>query len=419
MGYKRAVIAGLAALLLLGGCGRREPISETESVPEKLTAEENSSQTPSTVPQGSEETVPETSTPPTSPSVETTDICAALTLEQKVAQLFILAPEDFMKVTPVTAAGEQTKERLRQYPISGYVYFESNIVSPDQLRTMNENLQQYSMETIGLPFFIAVDEEGGKVLRIADVPGFGEQPDGNMSDVGASGDSAQAYAVGRHIGGYLKKYGINVDFAPVADVYTNPENEVVRYRSFGSDPQMVSQMVSSFLQGVQEEGICGAVKHFPGHGATAADTHAGYALVDRTLDELRGNELVPFARAAQEGVPFIMVGHLSLPQVTGDDAPATLSHLLITDVLRKELGYDGIVITDAMKMGAITQQYSPADAAIRGIQAGVDIILMPADFEQAYNGILEAVASGQISEERIDESVRRIIDVKQSLISDQ
>lgn len=233
-----------------------------------------------------------------------------------------------------------------------------------------------------------------------------------MSDVGSRGDSQEAYEVGSRIGAYLKDLGFNMDAAPDTDVLTNPENEVVRYRSFGSDPQLVARMAQEELKGLNDQGIIGLYKHFPGHGGTTADSHEGYAYVSETLDELKNGALVPFQSGIDSGIRVIMVSHISCPNVTGDNTPATLSRMLITDILRNEMGFDGMVITDALDMGAITEQYSSDQAAVAALNAGADMLLMPEDFQTAYQGVINAVNSGTLSEERIDESVRRILKIK-------
>lgn len=259
---------------------------------------------------------------------------------------------------------------------------------------------------------IGVDEEGGQVARISGREEFGIAAFEDMSEVGAAGDPKRAYEVGDRIGAYLSEMGFNMDFAPVADVLTNPENTVVARRSFGSDGAVVSAFVKEKVKGMESHGVSAVLKHFPGHGGTSGDTHEGYAYTERTLDELMAEDLVPFKEGIDAGIHFVMAAHISAPNAAGDDTPASLSEVMITDVLRNKLGFDGIVITDALNMGAITQQYSSSEAAVKALQAGVDILLMPENFSEAYNGVLTAVKHGTISEERLNQSVRRILRVK-------
>lgn len=336
-----------------------------------------------------------------------------MTLEEKVAQLFIITPEALTGVGEVISAGETTKDSLWQYPVGGLIYFAGNIQDDSQVKEMIQNSQSYIMERSGIPLFISVDEEGGEVARVAGQGVAGSTAVESMSEVRTE---ERAYEIGRTIGGYLSELGFNLDYAPVADVLTNPENTVVRWRSFGNDALWVSQLVQRELDGMHECGIYGVIKHFPGHGATSGDTHEGYAYVGKTLDEMLDNEMYPFVQAIDQGAAFIMVGHISAPEIIGDDTPSSLSSVMITDILRGQLGYDGIVITDALNMGAIQQNYSSGDAAVQALAAGCDLILMPADFQQAYQAVLDAVREGVLSEERIDESVKRILSVKNTLL---
>lgn len=341
------------------------------------------------------------------------ELLSSLSLEEKVAQLFVVLPEQLVgNVSCVTAAGEATREAINNRPVGGIVYLESNLVSPQQTKTMLQNVQQYSMDRLNLPMFLCVDEEGGQVTRLAGKAGFDLPVYDNMSVIGSRGDTEQAYQMGESIGQYLYDLGFNTDFAPVADVLTNPNNQVVRYRSFGSDPETVKNMTDAVSRGLASKKILATYKHFPGHGNTAADTHAGYAYSNKTKEELYRCELIPFIQGIEDEVPFIMMGHISLPNIVGDDTPASLSKTIVTDLLIDELGYKGLIITDALNMGAVSQQYSSAQAAVKALNAGVDMLLMPADFNAAYQGVLAAVQSGEISEERIDESVEKILKTK-------
>lgn len=337
----------------------------------------------------------------------------SMTLEEKAAQLFIILPESLVESTgPVTAAGELTRNAFQNIPVGGFIYLGSNLESAEQVKAMLSHVQDISMERLNLPAFLSVDEEGGRVARIGGSGRFDVPVIGSMSEIGESGDKDRAYRTGAEIGAYLSALGFNLDFAPIADVLSNPDNTVVKGRSFGSDPENVSALALSVANGLHDQGVLSVYKHFPGHGATAGDTHDGYAFTEKTIEELQSCELIPFRDGIRAGIPFIMVGHFSLPQVTGDSLPASLSPAVITGLLREEMGFDGIVITDALNMGAIAQQYSSAEAAILALKAGNDILLMPADFKSAYQGVLDAVARGELTTERIDESVRRILRIK-------
>ena len=341
-----------------------------------------------------------------------------MTLEEKVAQLFIIQPEAILDVGTAVAAGDATREAINQNPVGGFIYFGDNLQSKEQTQEMLKNVQTYSMERTGFPAFLSVDEEGGTVARVAGTGNFDIPKIGDMADIGAAGDVDAAKQVGEDIGSYLAELGFNLDFAPVADVLSNPENTVVRKRSFGSDPELVSDMAIAVSDGLEEKGLLSAYKHFPGHGATSADTHKGYAYTDKTLEELEACELIPFQRCIAAGAKCIMAAHISVPNVTGDDTPTSLSKTMVTDILREKMGYTGLVVTDAMNMGAITEEYTSAEAAVKALQAGVDVVLMPENYQQAYQGVLDAVADGTLTEERINESVTRILTVKLEMKQD-
>ena len=234
---------------------------------------------------------------------------------------------------------------------------------------------------------------------------------GDMRDIGATGDAERAYDAAAYMGNYLSYLGFNVDFAPDADIASNPDGTMGR-RAFGSTADEVSPMVAAQVRGFTDAGMLCSAKHFPGIGGAVGDSHDQSIYSERTLDEIRDEELRPFEAAIDEDVPFVMVGHLSMPRVTGDDDPASISSELVTDVLRAELGYEGIVITDSFEMGAATVALDGAGLAVAAVSAGVDMVLMPADLDAAHQGILDAVGTGELTEGRIDESVRRILRVK-------
>ena len=256
------------------------------------------------------------------------------------------------------------------------------------------------------------------MARIGGNPDFGEPVIGTMAEIGLTGDQSEAERVGETLGQYLSELGFNVDFAPVADVITNPQNTVIGNRSFGTDCNRVAQMVVSELKGLQRYQVVGVVKHFPGHGATSEDTHTGDAVSEKELAEMMTNEIIPFQTAIDNQVEMIMVGHFSAPNITKDTLPCSLSPIIVNDLLRNQLNFQGVIITDALDMGAVAQTYDPRTAAIMAIDAGNDLLLMPEDFQLAYFGVLDAVKTGRISETRIDESVRRIIRLKLNMTAE-
>lgn len=340
------------------------------------------------------------------------ELLANMTLEEKINQLFFITPEALTGSDNVTEAGEMTKNALCAHPVGGIIYFTKNTVSEEQTKQMIANTKQFAEEVCPVPLFIGIDEEGGTVARLASSENITVPYVGNMSAVGESRDMQKAYEAGDTLGKYLSDYGFNLDFAPVADVLTNTENQVVRYRSFGSDPYLVSEMAHRVSEGLNDNGVLSCYKHFPGHGATEGDTHEGFAYTDKTYDELLQCELLPFIDAIDNHADFIMVGHFSLPNITGDNTPASISDKIINDILIDKLKFNGIIITDSLSMQALTDLYAPDTAAVTAVKAGADMLLMPQDFNAAYNGVLNAVNSGEISVERIDRSVKKIIGVK-------
>ena len=329
-----------------------------------------------------------------------------MTLEEKVAGMFVVEPEAITGVSAAINAGPTTKEALVKRPVGGMIYFSKNIKDEAQLKELIENTVSFCK----YPMFIGVDEEGGSVSRLANSSLEIEKVD-SMQAIGEAGDVAKAKTAGEQIGTYLSQYGFNLNFAPVVDVPTVEDN-TLSDRAFSSDVSVVEAMGSEFILGMQSTGVSATAKHFPGIGSTTDDTHDGAAVIDKSLDEMREVEFKPFIKAIESGVDFIMVSHASAPQVVGDDTPSDLSAMMVNEVLRNELGFQGVVITDALNMAAVTDKYDSNEAAVMAIQAGVDVLLMPEDFETAYEGILEAINNGKITEERINESLTRIYRVK-------
>lgn len=344
---------------------------------------------------------------PTRPRDPMELLLESMTLEQKVGQLFIAAPEQLLPgAGQITAMSDGLSAAMERYPVGGIILFADNIRFPEQLLALNASLQNASQ----IPLFLAVDEEGGIVARLARNSAFDLPKYASAAAVGASGDLDDALEMGRTIGGYLRAYGFNVDFAPVADVNTNPNNPVIGKRAFSSDPVIAAQMAAAFAQGLLEEGITATFKHFPGHGDTAQDSHAGLALSYKTQEELERCEWLPFLEAS--ATDMVMVGHIALPNVTGDMTPATLSRQIVTDFLKEQLGFSGLVVTDSMQMGAITADYASGEAAVLALQAGCDLLLMPCDLAAAFSAVLTAVEDGTLSTQWLDDTVRRILEFK-------
>ena len=327
----------------------------------------------------------------------------AMTLEQKVAQLFIVTPEALVEgVSQVTQAGDMTREGVTAHPVGGIVYFAQNLLDPEQTTTMLANVKQFYADAGNVAPFIAVDEEGGTVVRVADNEAFGAQDVGDASALGSAGDTEAAKRAAEQIADYLMPLGFNLDFAPVADVVDPLRSDTMGLRSFSSDAAVAADMVRAEVEGFRDKKMLCCAKHFPGIGAAAGDSHEGAITIEATNEELETVDLVPFRAAIEAGVPMIMVGHVSLPNIVGDSTPAPLSSAVVQGMLRDSLGYTGIIV-----------YYTPAEAAVAALKAGCDIPLMPERLDEAYQGVLSAVQVGELTEERLDESLTRILTAKQ------
>lgn len=401
---KQRLLCLLLLLSILTGCSSSQMVvpGDTASTPKPPA---------SVTPPGDETTEipePEQVLPSEDGTTRAQQILQTMTLEEKLYQLFCITPEALTGVGTAVQAGQTTEQALSQYPVGGLIYFAQNIQTPAQVTEMLQNTQSYSK----LGLFLAVDEEGGTVSRVASNDQMGATRFPPMGQIGATGDTSKAYEAGLTMGQELYSLGFNLDFAPIADVNSNPQNPVIGERAFSSDAAVASQMVAAAVQGFTDGGVLCCLKHFPGHGDTTADTHQGYAQTDKTLDQMEQLEFLPFVAGIDAGAPLVMVGHITAPNVTTDGLPASLSYELITGILREQLGFQGVVTTDALNMGAITESYTSGEAAVAAVSAGVDLLLMPEDFHEAYNGLLFAVQDGTISEARIDESVLRILNAK-------
>ena len=332
---------------------------------------------------------------------------SVMPLEDKVAGLFIISPEALTGFRTVSQAGDATQEALGKYAVGGLIYFSHNIEDKEQLSQMLSNTVAMSK----YPMFLGVDEEGGSVSRVANSAIEVAQV-GDMLTIGESGDTTAAYEAGITIGSYLKDLGFNLDFAPVADVVADASSSPLKERSFGAEPSLCADMVSNVVEGIQGTSVSACLKHFPGIGDSKEDTHERKVETTKTLDEMRKSDFIPFQAGIESGVDLILVSHITASSVDTEGTPSSLSRIMITDVLRTELGFEGVVITDALDMRAISDYYTSEEAAVNAILAGADMLLMPEDFEAAYDGVLAAVQDGRISEERIDESLRRIYRIK-------
>jgi len=330
---------------------------------------------------------------------------ADLTLEQKVGQMFICG---FNALTP----NEHAKVLVEQYQVGGICYFRRNVETLPQLAVLSEALQRMAEETHRIPLFISIDQEGGMVARI-DHDGISRIP-GNMA-LGAAGSVEDCYEVARIGARELRSLGVNMNFAPCLDVNNNPRNPVIGVRSFGEDPEAVAALGAASIRGYQEEGVSATAKHFPGHGDTSVDSHLGRAAVPHDRERLNRVELYPFIEAIKQGVDAIMTAHVSFPAIEPSDLPATLSRAVLTGLLREELGFEGLIITDCLEMHAISKEYGVPEGAILAIQAGADCVLVSHTLSEqtaAINAVVEAVRSGRIPMAQIDAAVGRILALK-------
>ena len=330
---------------------------------------------------------------------------AGMTLHEKVCQMMFVTPEELTGEDGVTVAGDATRQALENYPVGGIVYFAKNLESQDQVKEMIDNSQKYS--SIGL--FVATDEEGGVVNRLMDT--VGTTYIGSMYYYKDDGDET-AYENAYTIANDMSALGFNLDFAPVADVWSNPDNTVIGERAYSDDYAQAAELVGNAVKGFNDGGVMCTLKHFPGHGDTAEDSHYSSAYVHRTKEEIMADEMKPFRSGIEAGAEFVMVGHLIVPDI--DEVPATLSYKIATGILRDELKFEGVAITDSFEMESIADNYSVDDAVVMSVKAGMDMILQPKDMASAVNSIEQAVADGELSEDRIDESVRRILTLKES-----
>jgi beta-N-acetylhexosaminidase len=345
-----------------------------------------------------------------------------LTLEQRVGQMFMgfvfgTSAED---ADPLVATAnhrvsgvDTAAQAVRRYGLGGVIYFDvggsgpgslpDNIVDTGQLRRLSGDIQGVA----DVPLLVATDQEHGPVTRIRN--GVTLLP-GQMA-LGAGGNSVDVHDAAQVTGADLLALGINVNFAPDTDVNTNPTNPVIAERSFGDDPAAVSRLTTAAVEGYAEAGVAATAKHFPGHGSTAVDSHVGLPVVSHTREQLDTVDLPPFRAAIAAGVPMVMVGHLLVPALDPKE-PASLSQPVVNTLLRHKLGFQGVIVTDALNMAAVTQKYSPGETAVRAVLAGNDLLLMPPQLVEATSAVLAAVRDGRIRPGRIDESVRRLLHLK-------
>jgi len=346
-----------------------------------------------------------------------------MTLREKVGQLFMTQAygETADTQAPADVAANQdaygvdnAAELVDRYHLGGVIYFawSNNVNNPRQIAGLSNGIQQAAADTrLGIPELVATDQEGGIVARVG--PPATEWP-GNMA-LGAGRSPADARTAAGISGAELHALGIDWNFAPVADVNVDPHNPVIGVRSFSEDPGLAAEMTAAQVEGYQGAGIAAAGKHFPGHGDTATDSHTGLPVIDHTREQWQRIDRPPFQAAIDAGIKAIMTAHIVVPALDPSGDPATLSRPIITGILRQEMGYDGVVITDALTMQGVRDKYGDDRVPVLALKAGVDMLLMPPDFRLAYRSVLRAVRTGEIAEQRVDRSLRRILTLKWDL----
>lgn len=334
------------------------------------------------------------------------DIMKAMSLEQKVCQLLIISPQQLSKDAPADDVAPNVKTALETYPVGGFYYDDKNIRSKEQITDMLSTMQVFAKSSCGVGLFACTAEQGGNFSAINFDPE--EKKLYEMSVYGSDKDKDAVRNAANTIANKLKGLGFNIDLAPVADVNTGGMCDLDS-KMFSSDPELTSEMVEVFVKEMRGNGMCAAISHFPGIGACYGTTSALEQIkIDRDLKQLSETEYLPFKAGIAAGAEFVIVGHQIISGL-GDDLPADLSETVITDILRGQFGYKGIVMTDSHSMPCITKNYTSGEAAVMAIKAGADIILLPSDLPETVKAICEAVEKGEISEERINESVMRIL----------
>lgn len=332
-----------------------------------------------------------------------------MSLSEQAAQVFFItlgqleSPSN--EIYGITAYTEGMGDTLQTQCPGGVIYFNQNLVNREQVIQWNRQMQ----EKARIPLFIGVDEEGGMVNRLSGNTDMGVTNQGDMAAVGATMDTENAYQVGRELGRQMTELGFNLDFAPVADIRSNPANYEIGNRSYGETKEIVGTMVAAQVQGMKEEHLIATLKHFPGHGEVTGNTHNDLQTIPCDEARLKSFEFEPFKQGIAAGADVVMVSHLCVPTITGEDTTSSMSYEIVTRLLKHELGFEGIAMTDSCQMGSIARHIPAKDVAVQALLAGNDMILMPSNYQEAYEGIIEAVQEGTLPQERLQEACEVII----------
>ena len=333
-----------------------------------------------------------------------------MTLEEKVGQLLVIGVEG-------TSFSEEMDNLIRNYHVGGVIIMGRNVGTTTEMLQLINDIKKANGPNKS-PLFLSVDEEGGRVSRLP--IGIPKLP--TSENIGRLNDESLNYRTGVYLAKVLNEFGYNMNFAPVLDVNSNSRNPVIGDRSFGSDPTQVAQLGISTMHGMMDNGIIPVVKHFPGHGDTVVDSHKALPKVETTLETLRSVELVPFKKAIEEGADAVMVAHILFPALD-PDYPSSMSKVIITGLLRNEMQFEGVVITDDLAMGAIVSNYAVPEAAVQSFIAGSDLLLVVSNYKEqlnTFNALIKAIETGEIAEQRLNESVKRILTLKEKYsVSDE
>lgn len=323
-----------------------------------------------------------------------------MSISDKIGQMIMI---DYRNISEMNVELEKVLDR---YNPGGFILFKSNIANYEQTKKLLSEIK-----TVGnIQPIISTDQEGGRVQRLDERVGFEKYP--SMSEIGKTLDENIAYELGIKMGKELKEIGVDMDMAPVLDIFSNSENKVIADRAFGTDSDTVKKMALAYADGLSSERIIPIGKHFPGHGDTVKDSHVDLPIIDKDLEELKRCELIPFIEAIKRKLPGLMVAHIAVPKITGDNYPASLSKVMISDLLRNDMDYNGLIIPDSLQMKALSNSFTNKDIYLRCVEAGNDILLMPQNIKEAFDTLYQKVDTGIIPVERLDTSVLRILNTK-------
>lgn len=325
---------------------------------------------------------------------------ANMTIAEKIGQMIMIDYRDTLEMNT------QLENILEKYQPGGFILFKSNVANYLQTAKLLADIKEVS----NIKPMVSVDQEGGRVQRLDERVGFEKYPP--MAEIGKTDDPDIAFKLGAKMGEELKNIGVDMDMAPILDIFSNPENKVIADRAFGTNAEAVKKMAFAYADGLASKKIIPVGKHFPGHGDTSKDSHIDLPVIEKDLEELKRLELVPFIEAVRKKLPGLMVAHIAVPKITKDNTPASISKIMINDLLRKDMGYDGLIMPDSLKMKALSNYFTNEDIYLRCIEAGNDFVLMPQDINEAFNTIYKGVDSGRIPLDKIDASVYRILKTK-------